>query len=31
MKFQMTGWWEVKFDVTANGQHDKVTFNLILK
>jgi hypothetical protein len=31
MKFQMTGWWEVKIDITANGQHDKVTFNLILK
>jgi hypothetical protein len=30
MKFQMTGWWEVKFDITAEGQTDKVTFNLML-
>lgn len=30
VKFQMTGWWEVKFDVTSQGKTDKVTFNLIL-
>ena len=30
VKFQMTGWWEVKFDVTAEGNTDKVTFNLVL-
>lgn len=30
MKFQMTGWWEVKFNVTAAGKTDKVTFNLVL-
>lgn len=30
VKFQMTGWWEVKFNVTAAGKTDKVTFNLIL-
>lgn len=30
IKFQMTGWWEVKFNVTSAGKTDKVTFNLIL-
>lgn len=30
VKFQMTGWWEVKFNVTAEGKADNVTFNLIL-
>ncbi|MCC7355987.1 MAG: FixH family protein, partial [Anaerolineae bacterium] len=28
MKFQMGGWWVVKFQITANGQSDSVTFNL---
>lgn len=31
MKFQMLGWWEVKFLITANGQSDTVTFNIILE
>ena len=31
LKFQMTGWWEVKFNITANGQSDSVTFNLVLQ
>ncbi len=31
MKFQMLGWWEVRFDINANGQSDTVTFNLILE
>lgn len=31
MKFQMLGWWEVKFQISANGQSDDVTFNLILE
>lgn len=31
MKFQMSGWWVVSFQITANGQSDSVTFNLMLK
>ncbi len=31
MKFQMTGWWVLDFDITANGQTDRVSFNLLLK
>lgn len=31
IKFQMGGWWEVKFNIRANGQSDDVTFNLILE
>jgi hypothetical protein len=31
LKFQMTGWWVVDFDVTANGKTDRVSFNLMLK
>ncbi len=31
MKFQMTGWWYVEFDITAGGQHDSVRFNLVVK
>lgn len=31
MKFQMPGWWEVRFDIKAGGQSDTVTFNLILE
>lgn len=31
MKFQMPGWWEVRFDISAGGQSDTVTFNLILE
>jgi hypothetical protein len=31
MRFNMPGWWEVTFQITANGQSDSVTFNLMLK
>ena len=31
MKFQMPGWWDVRFNITANGQSDNVTFNFILE
>jgi hypothetical protein len=31
MKFQMPGSWEVKFNISANGQSDSVTFNLIVE
>lgn len=31
LRFQMTGWWEVKFTVSAGGQTDSITFNLTLK
>lgn len=31
MKFNMPGWWVLSFEVTAGGQKDKVTFNLVLK
>lgn len=31
MKFQMLGFWEVRFNISANGQSDSVTFNLILE
>jgi hypothetical protein len=31
MKFQMGGWWAVDFTIDANGQHDTVRFNMILK
>jgi hypothetical protein len=31
MRFQMTGWWEVTFDVQAGGESDSVTFNLVLE
>jgi hypothetical protein len=31
MKFQMLGWWEVRFIISVNGQSDTVTFNLILE
>ena len=30
LKFQMPGWWEVRFDIAANGQKDGLTFNLVL-
>jgi hypothetical protein len=30
MKFQMSGWWVVKFHITSGGQSDQVTFNLAL-
>jgi hypothetical protein len=31
MKFNMPGWWVVNFHISANGQRDSMTFNLILK
>jgi hypothetical protein len=31
MKFQMGGWWVMNFDITAGGQTDRVSFNLMLK
>jgi hypothetical protein len=31
MKFQMGGWWVMDFDITADGQTDRVSFNLMLK
>jgi len=31
MKFQMPGWWDVRFNITANGRSDNVTFNFILE
>ena len=31
MKFQMGGWWKIDFTVNANGQSDKVSFNLMLQ
>jgi len=31
LKFHMPGWWIVEFDITANGQTDHVTFNLMLE
>jgi len=31
MKFQMPGWWEVRFGIQADGQADTITFNLTLE
>ena len=31
MKFQMTGWWVVDFDIDAADRSDQVRFNLMLK
>ncbi len=31
MKFQMTGWWYVEFDVAADGKQDTVRFDFVLK
>lgn len=31
LRFQMTGFWEVKFDIRAGGQSDSITFNMILR
>jgi len=31
MKFQMLGWWEVRINISADGQSDTLTFNLILE
>lgn len=30
MKFQMTGHWQVTFEIKAGGQQDQVTFNIVL-
>lgn len=30
VKFSMAGWWELKLDITAGGQTDSVTFNIVL-
>jgi hypothetical protein len=30
LRFQMGGWWEVKFNISADGVEDNVTFNIIL-
>jgi hypothetical protein len=30
VKFNMAGWWEMSFDITADGQTDSVTFNIVL-
>ena len=31
MKFQMGGWWQIDFTINAQGQSDKVSFNLMLQ
>jgi hypothetical protein len=31
LKFQMGGWWEVRYTITADGQTDDITFNLVLQ
>jgi len=30
VKFSMPGWWEMRFNITANGQTDTVVFNVLL-
>ncbi len=30
LRFQMTGFWEVKFNISADGRSDSITFNLTL-
>ena len=30
MKFSMTGWWEIKLAIEADGGSDKVTFNTMV-
>lgn len=30
VKFSMSGWWELRFDISAPGGSDTVTFNLVL-
>ncbi|HID51037.1 MAG TPA: hypothetical protein EYP41_03245 [Anaerolineae bacterium] len=30
VKFSMAGWWEMRLDITADGQSDSVTFNIVL-
>jgi hypothetical protein len=31
MKFQMPGWWQVRFHISAGAQTDTITFNLTLQ
>jgi hypothetical protein len=31
LRFQMTGFWEVKFNISSAGQSDSITFNLTLE
>lgn len=31
LKFHMGGWWEVRYEITADGQTDGITFNLVLQ
>jgi hypothetical protein len=31
MRFQMPGWWEVRFRIQAGGKTDTITFNLTLE
>jgi hypothetical protein len=30
LKFSMSGWWELRFDISSPAGTDKVTFNLVL-
>jgi hypothetical protein len=30
VRFNMSGWWELSFTVTAGGASDRVTFNVVL-
>ena len=30
MKFSMDGWWELKLAIEAQGQSDRVTYNIVL-
>jgi hypothetical protein len=30
VKFSMSGWWELHFEITSSAGTDKVTFNLVL-
>lgn len=30
VKFSMAGWWELKLDITAGGESDSITFNIVL-
>jgi hypothetical protein len=31
VRFNMTGWWEMRFEIAAGGQSDTVSFNLVLE
>jgi hypothetical protein len=30
VRFNMAGWWEMKFDIQKDGQADTVTFNVVM-